>query len=328
VSAEIKLTGAITGLVTEKRALGYKYVSEERALARFRAFCTSEFPGLDTVTRASVEAWIACARQRAVKPATVISLIAPVRELARWLDRRGVDAYVLPAGVLEKPARYVPHIYSDRELAALFEQTDRCRYCSEVPFRHLVMPELFRTIYACGLRCSEARLLRVKDVDVENGVLQIRDAKGGKDRQVPVSEPLRERLAGYHATLVGQPGWEWFFPGATPGVPLTLNNVNRNFRRFLWQARIPHGGRGHGPRVHDLRHTAAVNNLRAWFARGESVDALLPVLQAYLGHSSIGDTAYYLRLTAESYPDITARVQQTLGDIVPPPVTGGQAHGD
>ena len=210
----------------------------------------------------------------------------------------------------------------------MFAQTDRCRYCPEVPFRHLVMPVLFRTIYACGLRCSEARLLRVADVDIDAGVLQIRDAKGGKDRQVPVSEPLRERLAGYHAKLAGQPGWEWFFPGATLGVPLTLMNVNHNFRRFLWQARIPHGGRGHGPRVHDLRHTAAVNNLRAWFARGENVDALLPVLQTYLGHSSIGDTAYYLRLTAESYPDITARVQQTLGDIVPPPVTGGQAHGD
>ena len=117
--------------------------------------------------------------------------------------------------MLPKPARYVPHIYTDRELAALFAQTDRCHYCPEVPFRHLVMPVLFRTIYACGLRCSEARLLRVDDVDIDAGVLQIRDAKGGKDRQLPVSEPLRERLAGYHAKLAGQPGWEWFFPGAT-----------------------------------------------------------------------------------------------------------------
>jgi integrase/recombinase XerD len=327
MSAEITLASAITGLVTEKRALGYKYVSEERALARFSAFCASAFPGLDTVTRASVEAWIACARRRAAKPATVNSLIAPVRELARWLHRRGVDAYVLPAGVLEKPARYIPHIYSDQELAALFAQTDRCCYCSEVPFRHLVMPVLFRTIYACGLRCSEARLLRVEDVDIDSGVLQIRDAKGGKDRQLPVSEQLRERLVGYHAKLAGQPGWEWFFPGATLGVPLTLQNVNRNFRRFLWQARIPHGGRGHGPRVHDLRHAMAVNNLRSWFEQGENVDALLPVLQTYLGHSSIGDTAYYLHLTAESYPDITARVKQTLGDVVPP-VMGGVDHGD
>ena len=327
MSPVITLADAIRGLVGEKRALGYKYVSEERALARFELFCAGAFPGLETVTRASVEAWIATARRRAVKPATLQSLAAPVRELARWLHRRGVDAYVLPAGVLEKPARYVPHIYSDRELAALFAATDRCHYCPEVPFRHLVMPVLFRTIYACGLRCSEARLLRVADVEIDTGVLQIRDAKGGKDRQLPVSESLRERLAGYHATLAGQPGWEWFFPGATPDVPLTLGNVNRNFRRFLWQARIPHRGRGHGPRVHDLRHTAAVNNLRAWFARGENVDALLPVLQTYLGHSSIGDTAYYLHLTAESYPDITPRVQQTLGDIVPS-LTGGPDHGD
>ncbi len=327
MSAEIKLAGAITGLVAEKRALGYKYVCEERALARFGAFCASEFPGLDTVTRASVEAWIASARRRAAKPATVNSLIAPVRELARWLHRRGVDAYVLPTGVLEKPARYIPHIYSDQQLAALFAQTDRCHYCPEVPFRHLVMPVLFRTIYACGLRCSEARLLRVEDLDIDTGVLPIRDAKGGKDRQLPVSEQLRERLVGYHAKLAGQPGWEWFFPGATLGVALTLGNVNRNFRRFLWQARIPHGGRGHGPRAHDLRHTMAVNNLRSWFAQGENVDALLPILQTYLGHSSIGDTAYYLHLTAESYPDITARVQQTLGDVVPA-ITERQHHGD
>ena len=327
MSAAVTLASAIAGLVSEKRATGYKYVSEERVLARFEAFCASEFPGLQTVTRACVEAWITAARGRAVKPATMNGLIAPVRELARWLGRRGVEAYVLPGGVLPKPARYVPYIYTDGELAALFAQTDRCRYCSEVPFRHLVMPVLFRTIYACGLRCSEARLLRVEDVDVESGVLQIRDAKGGKDRQLPVSEPLRVRLAGYHARLAGQPGWEWFFPGATPGVPLTLNNVNRNFRRFLWQARIPHGGRGHGPRVHDLRHAMAVNNLRSWFARGDNVGALLPVLQTYLGHSSIGDTAYYLRLTAESYPDINNRVKQVFGDIVPA-VTGGPADGD
>lgn len=326
MSPVITLADAIAGLVAEKRAVGYKYVSEERALARFEAFCAGEFPELSTVTRASVEAWIASARRRAVTPATVQGLAAPVRELARWLARHGVDAYVLPTGVLEKPARYVPHIYTDQELAALFAATDRCRYCPEVPFRHLLMPVLFRTIYACGLRCSEARLLRVADVDIENGVLQIRDAKGGKDRQLPVSEPLRERLAGYHAQLAGQPGWEWFFPGATVGVPLTLNNVNHNFRRFLWQARISHGGRGHGPRVHDLRHTAAVNNLRSWFEHGENVDALLPVLQTYLGHSSIGDVAYYLHLTAESYPDITARVKQTLGDIVPPAT--GVDHGD
>ena len=77
------------------------------------------------------------------------------------------------------------------------------------------------------------------------------------------------------------------------------------------------GGKGHGPRIHDLRHVFAVNNLRSWFDRGEDVGALLPVLQAYMGHSSIADTDYYLRLTAESYPHITAAIQRAFGDVVP-----------
>jgi integrase len=228
--------------------------------------------------------------------------------------------------VLERPTRYVPHIYTNAELAGLFAQTDRCHYCSAVPFRHLVMPVLFRTIYACGLRASEARLLRFDDVELDAGVLQLRDAKGGKDRQVPVSEPLRQRLADYHAKVVGRSGGEWFFP-ASPGVPLTLGNLYHNFRRFLWQAGISHGGPGHGPRVHDLRHTMAVNNLRSWLERGDDVGALLPVLQAYMGHASPDDTAYYLRLTAEAYPHITAQVRRVVGDVVPA-VTEGPLHGD
>jgi integrase/recombinase XerD len=326
-SSRITMTEAITALVTQKRAVGFKYVAEERVLIRFAAFCRSEFEGLQVPTHASVEAWIAAAQRRGVAPATVQCLVAPVRELARWLGRRGRPAYVLPAGTLPRPVRYVPHIYTGTELAALFAQTDRCRCDSQVPLRHLVMPVLFRTIYACGLRASEARLLRVDDVDLDAGVLRIRDAKGGKDRLVPVSEPLRVRLAAYDARVAGHRArGEWFFLGR-PGQPLTLGNIDKNFRRFLWQARIPHGGRGHGPRVHDLRHTFVVDNLRSWFARGEDVGALLPILQAYLGHSSIADTAYYLRLTAESYPHITARIQHVLGDVVPP-VTDGGCHGD
>jgi len=325
MSADVTLGDAIAALVAEKHAVGYKYVDEEKVLDRFAAFCGNEFPGLGAPSQASVEAWIVAARRRGVKPATLQHLVAPVRELARWLGRRGVAAYVLPAGVLPRSARYVPHIYSDCELAALFAQADRCRYCAEVPLRHLVMPVLFRTIYACGLRASEARLLRVDDVDINAGVLRICGAKGGKDRQVPVSPALRARLAAYHALIPGRSG-DWFFPGQA-GQPLTLGNVDKNFRRFLWQARISHGGRGHGPRLHDLRHTFAVNNLRTWFAHGVDVNALLPVLQAYMGHSSIADTAYYLRLTAESYPQIAAAIQRAVGDVVPP-LTAGERHGD
>jgi hypothetical protein len=108
VTGGTSLACAITVLAAEKRAVGYKYDAEERVLARFEEFCWEEFPGLGTVTRASAEAWITAARRRGVRPATLQGLAAPVRELARWLGRRGTEAYVLPAGVLPRPARYVP----------------------------------------------------------------------------------------------------------------------------------------------------------------------------------------------------------------------------
>lgn len=325
--AAITLDEAITALVAEKRAVGYKFGDEARVLARFAGFCRAEFPGLEAPDRACVEAWIASARRRGVSAATLAGLAAPVRELARWLGRRGVPAYVLPPRTLRKPPRYVPHIYTDAELAALFAQTDRCHYSSEVPFRHLVMPVLFRLIYACGLRVSEARLLRAGDVDLVAGVLTVRGAKGGKDRLVPVSGPMLARLAAYWASVCGRTGSDWFFPG-TGGRPLTSVNIYHNFRRFLWQARISHGGRGHGPRVHDLRHTAAVHVIRRWFIAGEDIGALLPALQAYFGHDSISDTDYYIRLTADTYPHLISQVEAVIGDLVPALPQGQAGHGN
>ena len=104
MSPAITMTGAITALVAGKRATGYKYATEERVLARFAAFCRARFPGLEAPDRASVEAWITAARERGVKPATLHGLAAPVRELARWLGRRGVPG-LCPDGRGAAPAR-------------------------------------------------------------------------------------------------------------------------------------------------------------------------------------------------------------------------------
>jgi integrase len=90
VTPDITLADAIAALVAQKRAVGYRYAAEARVLARFEAFCRVEFPGLGTVSQVSVEAWVASARRRGVRPATLQTLAAPVRELARWLGHRGV----------------------------------------------------------------------------------------------------------------------------------------------------------------------------------------------------------------------------------------------
>jgi len=305
----------ITGLIEEKRALGYKYGSEAVMLRRFDIFCQERHPDETVLNREVMTDW--AARRPGEHPATVQNRLTPVRELAKYLSRQGLQAYIMPKGLLPRIPRYTPHIYSNDELKRIFGQTDICRYCSEVPFRHLVMPVFFRLLYCTGMRLSEARLLKAGNVDLDSGVITVANAKLDKHRLLPVSPEMPARLVSYrqNARSFSKPE-DWFFPGYG-GRPVTAGNIEKNLRRFLWQAGISHGGRGKGPRVHDFRHSCAVHCLRRWVLEGKDLNAYLPVLQAYLGHASFADTAYYLHLTADLFPDITKKVESAFGFILP-----------
>jgi len=109
---------------------------------------------------------------------------------------------------------------------------------------------------------------------------------------------------------------DYYFPGSA-GQPLTIQNVYKNFRKFLWQAGISHGGRGSGPRIYDFRHSFAVHCLKRWSEQGFDLLVYLPVLKTYMGHDSFEDTAYYLRLTADVYPEITLKLEKKYPGLIP-----------
>ena len=313
----------IIGLIEQKRALGYKYESEVQILRRFDKFCVDYYHNEKNLTVDLVMDW--SKKRPTEKTATLQNRIIPVKELAKYMTRLGLDAFIFPRGMMPRPTRYIPHIYTNQELKKIFFQADQCHYCSQVPYRHLVMPEFFRLLYSCGMRLSEARLLKVQDIDLTLGVIKIVNAKLGKIRQLPISPEMLKRLNSFYQTvhLFSQPE-DWFFPGYH-GKPMTIGNVEKNLRKFLWQARIPHGGRGKGPRVHDLRHTFAVHCLRKWTLESKDFRAYLPVLQAYLGHVSLSDTAYYLHLTADVFPNITKKMNEAFIDVIP---GVGESHED
>jgi integrase/recombinase XerD len=176
-----------------------------------------------------------------------------------------------------------------------------------------VMPALFRVLYACGLRIGEALRLQVRDVDLAAGVFTIREGKFRKDRLVPISPSLQAHLQRYHASMGER---DTFFPAPDGGIyshhaPYTM------FRRMLRAAKIPHGGRGQGPRVHDFRHTFAVRRLEAWYREGVDLSSKLPVLSTYLGHESLQGTQRYLQLTASLLPDIALALERRYGTIIP-----------
>ena len=80
---------------------------------------------------------------------------------------------------------------------------------------------------------------------------------------------------------------------------------------------IPHGGRGRGPRLHDLRHTFAVHRLEDWIREGADLQARLPILATYMGHQSLAGTQRYLRITPYVFPNIVADLRRVVGHAIP-----------
>jgi integrase/recombinase XerD len=312
----------IHGMILQKRSLGYKYDSSSQVLFKFDQFCLAYGFTEPILSKEIVHAWSQKHPNEA--QASLRIRVSVVRQLAIYLTCIGVQAYVLPKNTIRKGPRYIPYIFCNDELAAFFKQVDACHYSVEVPHRHWIMPLLFRILYGCGLRVSEALHLKVRDVDLDAGVLTILDGKLNKDRLVPLSKELLNRCYAYvkQVHLFSNPN-DYFFP-APNNQSITILNVYKNFRRFLWKARISHGGWGKGPRVHDFRHTFTVHCLRRWVLEGKDLTTYLPVLKTYLGHHSFSDTSQYLRLTAELYPDITAKVEHAFGNVIP--AMGGEWH--
>lgn len=298
-----------------KQAIGYKYVTEARHLKRFDQFTLEKYPDATCLTREIVLNW--CSKQPHEAQENQCTRASILRQFSKYLDTMGINAYILPKGYYPKASQYVPYIYSPEELVRFFAQTDQCHYSPECPHRHLIMPVFFRMIYQCGLRVSEARLLTVGDVDLSGGVLSIHHSKKDNSRLVPMADSLVKRCREYSAKVhpVSVFG-DYYFP-ALGGKPMTNTNVYHNFRRFLWRAGISHKGRGFGPRIHDFRHAYAVYCLKGWSEQGRDLAVYLPILQTYMGHDSFQDTAYYLRLTADVFPDITLKLENRYPDVIP-----------
>jgi integrase len=301
--------------VSLKQAIGYKYAAEAKHLLRFSSFTAEKYPEAQVLTKEIVLDW--CSKKNYEAQANQCERSSILRQLAMYMEDIGIGAYVAPKGYYPRVVQYVPHIYTEDELQRFFHQTDQCHYVSEHPYRHLIMPVFFRMIYACGLRSSEARLLKLADVDIDAGILTIHHSKKDNSRLVAMSHELTNRCRDYSAnTHIISKESVWFFPGLN-GKPMTIGNVYHNFRRFLWRAGISHGGRGQGPRVHDFRHAHACHCLKKWVQQGKDIAAYLPVLKTYMGHDSFEGTAYYLRLTADVFPDISIKLEGCYSDIIP-----------
>ena len=236
-----------------------------------------------------------------------------LKQFFEYAKKRGFTAYNIPKGIKPKNKPIRAYIFTDTQLKALFQAIDA--YPQQLQSTmNSVDPTMFRLIYGCGLRLSEAINLRICDVNLKECYLVIRNSKNGKDRQTPFVPSLCARLRDYINEWRNKARQEdILFPSRT-GRAFSKSAVDVRFRDYLLIAGIPRtDGR---PRVHDLRHTFAVNCIRRWWRSGVDVTNALPYLSAFMGHTSCVGTEYYIHLTSDLFPDIVAKMNESYGDLI------------
>jgi len=301
-----------------KNISGVAFNAGKAELIRFAKHCAPYLTDELSITKDVVQKWVAPTVHES--PNTRKIRVNYVVAFLKYLASQGVSVYMAQP-IRQSLLPYIPYIYTNEELAKFFTAADNAKNKPHkkgmFSNRPLIMSVIFKLIYGCGLRVSEATSLRVGDVDLERGVMTIMQSKLDKERLVPVHATLLATLREYSSKVhaSSKPGSP-FFPSPKGNGHYSQTGIYVAFRDHLWEARISHGGKGRGPRVHDFRHTFAVHCLRNWVLGGADLMVALPYLSAYMGHSSIASSQYYLRLTAEMYPDIVMKMKHSF-DVMP-----------
>ena len=300
--------------IKQKRNLGYKYVVERDRLRRFSEYTINYGIENKYLSKELVLGWTARRKNESVK--TWLHRSGDLRQFALYLQSQGYKAFLLEKNHKVRRVEYIPYIFTHEEIESFFQAVDSISPSTKSN-SHEIYPLLFRLLYCCGFRISEICHLKISDVDFDSGVLFIRGSKFNKDRLVPVSIPLANMVIDYHALFNKNIPSENYFFRNKKGRPITRDRVYKVYRQLLWKARIPHGGRGKGPRLHDVRHSFCVHTLASQVKDGVDLYVTLPILSVYVGHNSVRATQFYLRLTVEAYPDLIKKVSRTCAYVIP-----------
>ena len=317
----IRKTPVMTGTFAEiaqefiqyKRSLGFKYSDEPKCLSRFCRFSEEQGISEIVISRSLAEKWIAPREGESEKSRS--HRITCIRQFAIYLNNLGYDAYIVPEVKGLNHSSFVPYIFTHEQIAAVIKAADETEPREVARNMHLALPVIFRILYGCGLRVSEVVGLRYKDVNLEDGILTIREAKTDRDRYIPLSDSVKKACMSYAEKIWWEKDSDYFFlaPDRTMISPMT---VYQRYRRYLEVAGISHGGKGQGPRLHDIRHTFAVHVLQKWIKEEEDLTTMLPILSTYMGHKTVRSTALYLRLTAEVDPEVMKKVESSCAYVI------------
>ena len=289
------LSAAIDRYLELRRALGYKLASDEVILRSFARYADGQLQA--RIESETVLDWAdhsATARQRGKRTRVVIGF-------ARFLHaedaRHQIPPRPLPGSAHVRP---MPHIFSKQEIAQLSQAAAQLRPVASL--RPLTFDTLYNLLAVTGMRISEALALRLSDITPDG--LIIRETKFLKSRLLPLHETTVCALARYLERRQRVATKDEHLFVSLKGTALCYGTAIRTFRLLCSSAGIDGDPPARRPRLHDLRHTAAVRALEACPHKRDQVTPHMLALSTYLGHASVRGTYWYLQSSPQLMQDI------------------------
>ena len=301
-----RLGQAVEDYLTIRRACGFKLERHGRLLPRFAAFLDQQ--GAPSITNELSLRW--AKQPESADPTIWVDRLTAVRGFARYMSavdpRTEVPAKDLLVSPGRRNRRAEPYIYSPSDVAALMEAARALK-----PLQAATYETLVGLLFVTGIRVGELIRLDRDDVDFANHVLVVRYSKLGKSREVPLDETTLEALGAYlllrDQLFTGPTGPSLFI--STSGTRLIYQGLGQVFLGLVRRAGLQRRSERCRPRIHDARHSFAVNTLIEWHRSGADVAALLPQLSTVLGHVKPASSYWYLEAVPELLELAAARAE-------------------
>jgi integrase/recombinase XerD len=315
--------------IAVKQALGRCFVTTSLILRKLDQFlCELSKPSPD-LTRETFQQWSHTLETLSAN--TRLARMRTVRNFCLYHRRVAPDCFVPDPSQFPKAVPWLrPHIFSENEVARLLGHCDALpENPARSPLRWAGTRLAIVLLYTLGLRRGELFRLTLQDYDAGTHTLLIRASKFHKSRLLPlpldiakeVDRHLPVRRAAYPLALVTEP---LLWSPYSGDRAYTGARLGTNLRLLLDRAGIQKTD-GHRPRVHDFRHSFAVNALIRWYRAGVDVQAKLPLLATWLGHVSILSTYHYLHFVEDLRSAANHRFHKAYGDLIVP---GEKKRGD
>lgn len=296
----MKLYQLINQYVSYRKALGEKFKTNETCL---KAFCRAIGPEMliSSITEKTVFRYL-YSKSATVTTGWFVKHTALLGLYQYAISRNYVKEIPLPKTLPKRPQGLIPYIYSQQELKLLFDSALTYQRNKSHIEPYMVRMSLVLT-YTLGLRVHETLSITLGDVDMDNLVITIRQSKFYKSRLVSFNQQVRKILKSF---------LQWRKEHQQPqhaeahlfmcqhNEPFNADTLRGIFQRIRHHAGIKRkDGAAFQPRLHDLRHTFAVNRLISWYRENKNVQQLLPILSVYMGHTYLAHTSVYLSMTDE-----------------------------